>query len=69
MGDLLGPNTSYDCYCPYCNKYVGSWWHYDYVNEPIFFDVPCTENPAGYPYCKTCGKISWSKLKKNARKK
>jgi len=48
----MGNKVSFDCYCPKCNGYIGSWWHYKWAPAPIFMPYPCSpEKPEGYPFC------------------
>ena len=57
----MGNQVSYDCYCPRCGQYVGSWWHYDWADAPVFNPFTKSSNdPNGTPYCKYCDiKFQW----------
>ena len=65
----MGTRTTYDCYCPHCDDYIGTWWHYDIASAPIFMDYPRTKSKIhGYPYCWNCKrKFGWFDLKKKIR--
>ena len=65
----MGSKTTYDCYCPCCDDYIGSWWHYDWANAPIFMGYPRTKShPDGYPYCWNCRrKFGWFELRRRSR--
>jgi len=60
----MGNKVSFDCYCPKCNGYIGSWWHYKWAPAPIFMPYPCSpEKPEGYPFCWACEcRIYWSDI-------
>ena len=32
---------TFDCYCPDCKGYVGTWWHYKWASGPISMLYPC----------------------------
>ena len=64
----MGNKVSYECYCTKCGSYVGSWWHYDWADAPIFRPVKCTIDPAGFPYCQNCDtSYTWHELDKHYR--
>ena len=66
----MGSKISYNCYCPYCDNYIGAWWHYTWASKPIFLNKRCIDDPNGYPYCKECRRrFDWFDLRREFKRR